>query len=363
MDALLKAIKELKISGTPEEERDFEYFKNRAIEQLREDERRVLAELHKHSPPSITHSIMVAHDVEYIAKRLGFPDDKVRALVISALLHDVGKVDIHNAILNNVSKQELEAAWKESFPGRPLPKGDLRDAVTLRQVVEHKAGKSSDHREYVRLFEKWMKDKGLSRFIELPFYEYIKHHPGASRDILSRIGVSPDIIDYVAGHHPEYFSEAARNKLPKECHIIDVADKFNAIIQSEGVRAYISKESRTRALNIIAHELRQDMGAFHAFEKLALRILVERYLPPEVMGEVIPTVKRLIMHMKIHLLRMRRYAGEKYEDSDVKEARKLMALITATLALSNEFGHVLDHSTESSLEYYEKELEDVLKAA
>jgi len=82
-----------------------------------------------------------------------------------------------------------------------------------------------------------------------------------------------------------------------------------------------------------------------------------------VRGAVLPTAKKLIMHMKVHLLRMQKYAGEKYEDADVKEARRLLALIAATLALSNEFGHVLDHSIESSLEYYKIELEDVLRAA
>jgi len=363
MDALLKAIKELKISGTPEEERDFDYFKNRMIEQLRQEEREVLRQLHAHDPGSFAHSVMVARDVEYIAKRMGLSDDKVKALSIAALLHDVGKVDIHNAILNNVNKQELEVAWKESFSGRPLPQGDLRDAVTLRQVVEHKGSKAADHKVYVRLFEQWMKDKGLSRFMDLPFYEYIKHHQEASKDILSRIGVSQEVMEYAAGHHPEYFSDSERHKLPRECHIIDVADKFNARIQSEGMREYISKESRTHALNIIAHELKREIGVFHSFEKRALRILVERYLPPEVRGDVLPTAKRLIMHMKVHLLRMQKYAGEKYETDDVKEARRLVAIIAVTLALSREFGHVLDHSVEESLEYYEKELEDVLKAA
>jgi len=363
MDTLLKAIKELKISGTPEEERDFDYFKNRMIEQLREEEREVLRQLHAHSPGSLTHSVMVARDVEYIAKRMGLSDDTVKALTIAALLHDVGKVDIHNEILNKVSSRELAEVWKEFFPDKPLPQGDLRDAVTLRQVVDHKGRKAADKKRYVLLFEQWMKDKGLSRFMDLPFYDYIKHHQEASKDILSKIGVSQEVVEYAAGHHPEYFSDSARHKLPRECHIIDVADKFNAIIQSEGMREHISKESRTQALNIIAHELKHDMGVFHSFEKRALRILVERYLPPEVRGDVIPTAKKLIMHMKVHLMRMQKYAGEKYEDADVKEARRLLALIAATLALSNEFGHVLDHSIESSLEYYKIELEDVLRAA
>jgi hypothetical protein len=70
-----------------------------------------------------------------------------------------------------------------------------------------------------------------------------------------------------------------------------------------------------------------------------------------------------MIHMKTHIAKMRIQAGGPYERAEADEARNLLGMIAATLALSKEFGHILDHSMESALEHYEQEVEEVLRAA
>ena len=364
MDTLAKAVKELRINGSSEEETEFSYFKNRLIEQLKEEEREVMRALHQHHPRSFTHSMMVARDVEYIAKNMGLPGDKVQALVIAALLHDVGKLDIHEAILELGSYPERKAIWLHAFPGHTPPNSPLIDDITLRHIINYKSAKADNPKEYRKAFEQWLMDKGVYSFLDKSLLDYLKHHQEGTRAALEKIGVKEEIVELAAAHHPSYFSDSERHRLPKECCIIEVADKFNAIIQSEGVRNYISRESRTKALSIIANELKKEFsGFFRSYEKKALRVLVKRYLPPEVSKEIIPTVKNLVIHMKTHIAKMQKHVGGPYEKADADEARNLLGTIAATLALSKEFGHILEHDMESTLEHYEQELQDVLRAA
>ncbi len=357
MDELLGAIADLRINGTPEEEDDFSRFKRSVIEMLKDEERAVLKELKRHHVNSFRHSVMVARDVEYVARRLRLPDSKVAALKVAAILHDVGKIDIHEAILDHVTGADLVDSWKITHPKEEMPKDrPIGECVLVRDIIDYKSRSSDDPKNYVSLFKQWMNDRGLKIFIDKSFRAYINHHQNATRNILERLGMSPEIMDYAAGHHPSYFSDRERRKLPPECGIIEVVDKFNAIIQSEGVRHYISKRSRTEALDIIAHEMQQSLGFFKAYEKRALRMLAERYLPPEVYREVLPHAKSLISHMRKNIETIRRAV----DDDARKEAESLLALIALTLALSREFGEVLDSSTTHYLEHYEEELENLL---
>ncbi|MFO8015646.1 MAG: HDIG domain-containing protein [Candidatus Woesearchaeota archaeon] len=361
MDTLIKALKDLKINGTEEEEREFEDFKKQAIKDAVKEEKEVLSilkELKAHHTSTLKHNMMVARDTEYIARQLGLSDDKAAALKIAALLHDIGKLDIHEAVLDLEGGEESEV-WKTRNPEEPVPEGNLLKHITLRDVIEHKAGKSADPEEYRRSFLEWLGRKGLERFLDRPLREYLNHHQHSTRSILERLGIRKEIIDYAAGHHPSYFSSEDMKKLPKECAIIEVADKFNAIIQSEGVRNYFSKKLRTEALDIIAQQMKKEYGGFFkTYEKESLHVLVKRYLPPEVSSEILPKAHRIISHLKEHMTKFRTIDNEE----ERKQAERIVGLIAVTLALSREFGDVLDNSTARKLEDYEKELKEAISS-
>lgn len=375
MDVLLKAVADLKINPktkdrplTEEEkeaEKEFTEFKKNLFLDIREKKREIHEKLHQlkeHHINTLKHNVMVARDTVYIAEKLGLSEDRIIALRVAALLHDVGKLDLHEAILDLGDFKEMKAIWEKAHPNKPLPKGNLITMITVKDVVEYKASRADDPQEYIASFKEWLVEKGLTSFLNKSIREYLNHHQPATRRILEEIGVNPKVVDYAAGHHPSYFGRKERNKLPKECRIIEMADKFNAIIQSEGVRHYFSAKARVEALDIIAQELKREFGGlfkgflFRRFEKRALKVLIKKYLPQEVKEELIPQAEKLIEHLRNNLELLK----TSQDKEELKKAERLVALITVTLTLSKEFRGLLDSSLTHTLEYDEYELKHLL---
>jgi putative nucleotidyltransferase with HDIG domain len=354
MDRILRAIADLRINGTKEEEIAFEAFKKNALKDIKKEELEVLVALKQHHTNTLKHSVMVAQDVVYLATQMGLSQDKILSLKIAALLHDVGKLDIHEVILDLGDYKEMVAIWEHKHPGKPMPKGNPTTAITIEEVISYKASKSSNSKEYIRSFKFWLIKKGLISFLNKSVREYLNHHQDATRTILEKIGVSPEVVNYAAAHHLSYFNEDNRRKLPKECRIIEIADKFNAIIQSEGVRHYVTKKTRTKALDIILFELNREFkGSFHRFERNTLAILAKRHLPIEIQKEIIPHAEKIILRLQTHL--------NSPNVGSQKETEDLIASIAATLALSKELGNVLDNAMTADLENLERELKEGLE--
>lgn len=357
MDKLLAAVADLRIHGDEDEEREFRQFKIDLITELEEEERRILEELARHHERSFRHAVMVARDVEYIARSIGLSEDKVQDLRIAALLHDVGKLDIHEAILDSGNLDPIVKEW-EVKNRRNFPGGDPRSVLTLEEVISFKSKHSADPGRYLQSFKYWLATRGLSGYYKKPVMEYFMHHQSATRTILEKIGADARVVEYAASHHPAYFDDPARKRLPPECVIIEIADKFNAMIQSEGLRTYFTKMSRTQALDIIINELKECYGGIFQFVgRKALRALMQKYLPESVESELRPNAKAIIRHMRenIHVLKT---SSEKRE---MDHARKMLALITATIALSDDIGRVLDRTTIGSLRQLETELKHILR--
>ncbi len=121
-----------------------------------------------------THSRRVAAVTTAIATRLGLPEERRRCLHRAALLHDLGKLGVSNAILDK--------------PGR------------------------LDQTEWTA----------------------VRHHPALSEDILARLGVSRELAPAAGAHHEwldgkGYPSGLAGDAIPLEARIITVADIFDAI--------------------------------------------------------------------------------------------------------------------------------------
>ncbi|MFH1064716.1 MAG: HD domain-containing protein [Candidatus Woesearchaeota archaeon] len=360
MDRLLRALDELRIHGTEEDEAEFRQFQMNLLKQLRKEEIEVLEQLDRHHTKTFRHSLLVARDTEYIARHLGLRESKVKSLALAALLHDVGKLDIHKVILSLGPESERRSIWAHAHPGSPIPMGLLVTEITIRDIISYKASLSDEPKKYRKNFESWMRERGLEDFLDKSLKEYIQHHQDSTRSILESIGVKQELVNYAASHHLSYFDKRKRHKLPRECCIIEVADKFNAIIQSEGARNYISKGTRTEALVIISHEMRSQLkGFFKRYEKKALQVLVKEYLPQEVHTELVPKVRQLVTNLRHRVKTLKRVKDK----NEREEASKMVALIAVTISVSKEFGHVLDRSTENDLEHYEYEIESMLKAA
>ncbi len=341
MDDILKAVKGLRLNGTDEEEGGFEIFKRSILEDLRREEIAVLRELKGHHVNTLRHSMMVARDVYYIGKRMGIKADKLQDLMIAAMLHDVGKLDVHEVILDLSDEDEI-AIWRSLNPGQEPPSniGLVIKGITLGDVIKFKSRKSNNPRGYRSDFLVWLRDKGLLSFLKRSVLEYIQHHQTATGSILGEVGVRKEVVDLAVSHHPSYFSKEKRGKLPKECTIMEVADKFNAIIQSGGVRRYFAGKTRTEALDIIAFELRKEFGAlrrFSGFGRRALEILVKRELPPSVEREIIPRARGLIKQLE---------DGAKRR---IEEGERMVALIAMTLELCKKFKRILDNKTTGIL--------------
>ncbi len=359
MDKLLKAVKDLKINGTKTDERRFNEFKKKIFKEVKDEEERALSllnDLRDHHNPTLKHNLMVAWDTVYIAKRLKLSRTKIDSLRVAALLHDIGKLDIHNAILTLGDYAERRAIWMRAHRGQPIPSGPLVKEISVRDIINFKAKYADDPKEYKRLFFEWIEHRKLSDFLDRSLRDYLDHHQAATRRLLEEVGLKKEIIDLAASHHPSYFSDAETEKLPKECRIIEIADKFNAIIQSEGERNYISKKSRTEALDILVHEIRNELasGLFKSFERKALRVLVKKHLPDEVNNELIPYTEKLIKHLG-------ESTGIFHHISDEEEfakAERAIALISVTLALCKEFSDLIDVDIVHALEKYNEELQN-----
>lgn len=143
------------------------------------------------------HMMNVAIICSFIGRGLKIPEEEVKKLTLSGLLHDIGKRVIPLEILNKPS-----ALSKAEF-------------------------------------------------------EIIKRHPISSYEICKTIeGLSEDVICSVIAHHERedgtgYPFGLAYDKIPKVAKIIAVADVYDAITTD---RIYRSKETSYRALSILKEE-------------------------------------------------------------------------------------------------------------
>jgi putative nucleotidyltransferase with HDIG domain len=130
------------------------------------------------------HSARVATYTEAVASRLGLPRERVRWLRRGALLHDIGKLGVSNAVLDK--------------PGR----------------------------------------------LDSDEWEQVKAHAAYSEQILARLDIFSELAFVAAAHHERldgkgYPRGLAADKIPMETRIITVADIFDAITAERPYRGPI----------------------------------------------------------------------------------------------------------------------------
>jgi len=158
--------------------------------------RALTAALDAKDPYTKGHSARVAKISLAIAEKLNLSDKKREMIEYAALLHDVGKIGIEDAILRK--------------PG-PLTEGE---------------------------------------------YVIVKQHPVIGFDIVSKIGFLKEIAGFIRSHHERcngcgYPDGKKLDDLPIESLILSVADVFEALISDRPYRKAYSVED---ALNIMENE-------------------------------------------------------------------------------------------------------------
>ncbi|UIY45682.1 HD-GYP domain-containing protein [Methylobacterium radiotolerans] len=151
------------------------------------------------SPFTSGHSERVAVYADMIAAELGYPPERRRWLKRAALLHDVGKLGVSNAILDKNGKLD-EAEWRD-----------------------------------------------------------MRNHASLSETILARVTVFHEMASIGGGHHERldgrgYPRGLAGDAIAPETRIVSVADVFDALTADRPYRAAMSLE---KALGI----MRTDLGA------------------------------------------------------------------------------------------------------
>ncbi|MHB1075604.1 HD-GYP domain-containing protein [Thiobacillus sp.] len=130
------------------------------------------------------HSARVATYTEAVATKLGLPHERVRWLRRGALLHDIGKLGVSNAVLDKPGKLEADE------------------------------------------------------------WEQVKAHAAYSEQILSRLNIFSELAFVAAAHHERldgkgYPRGIAADRIPLETRIITVADIFDAITAERPYRGPI----------------------------------------------------------------------------------------------------------------------------
>ncbi len=156
---------------------------------------RLASSLDARDPFMLGHSRRVARSAEMVAERMGLSSELVRKVQIAASVHDAGKINTPERILNKPSA--------------------LDDAE----------------------------------------FEVIKRHPGDGADMLAPIG-DPEVVAMVLHHHERldgsgYPDGLAGEEIPVGARIIAVADTFDAITS---VRPYRAPRKQQAALRILKQE-------------------------------------------------------------------------------------------------------------
>jgi len=158
------------------------------------------------------HSARVAQYAVLIARGMGYDDDGLRRVEQAALLHDIGKLAIPDAILNK--------------PGRLTPEE----------------------------------------------FDYVKHHPRRGCAIIQHIDSLQDKVPGILHHHEwcdgsGYPDGLAREDIPLDARIIAVADVYDAITS---LRAYRQPLSRPDAIE----HLRREAGPH--LDPACVEVFIER---------------------------------------------------------------------------------------
>lgn len=364
---LLAKLSDLHINGTEDDEREFEWFKRGALAEIDPKAGEILSQLDKHHHHTLKHNVMVAHDAAYIAREMRMDETTVADIQMASMLHDVGKLQIHQDILDLGGEDTLRMIMQ--FNRGTINAPANINTITVREVMRYQAEISGRSDAYADEFLQWFSDRGVDQFLDQSIRTYLNHHQAATKTLLSACGIDRQVVDIAAGHHSKYYSPQERSDLPKEARVVEMADKFNALIQSEGIRHYmgeLDKRTRTEALNIIAKELREEFEQegdeqVRIFAKQALAVLLKKHLKEEVSQQVLPTVSGVVQYLR-QLVREEASKRKQAVEQIKPDANKLLMLIPLITSLSREFENILEEDVLGQLNESEQLLRGMLLA-
>lgn len=248
---------------------------NGFISILSNDELKLFERLFHYHKPSAIHCVNVANDVLYVARELNYSKEDCKNLYVAALLHDVGKLNMHQIVLKtSINKNEATRiiTWKGCDVGHDNP----LNQISLRDLIDYRSSQSLLSRNFIgkQKAETYKAQLGLK--LDTSVLEHIRSHQNDTKLLLEHVGALPDVVAIASHHHMEYFDKNEfinSGKLKYFATILDICDKFNAIIQSEGIRRYAAASSRGEALEILIK------SEFDEFSIKVEKIIAKRYLP------------------------------------------------------------------------------------
>lgn len=238
------------------------------IRVLKAEELQLLARLYHHSKTHAIHSFNVCADCIYVGEKLGLSREQLDRLKIAALLHDVGKLDMELIILDQgVSAEEQLKILR--FLGKE-PSGNPMKQITLKDLIEYRSSLWFFRNKKISSGHKRVLLNRLGKEADVTLLQHIRNHQKFTEERLLKAGTEAEIVEYASRHHPEYLAKPG-SKL--QISILSVVDKFNAMIQSEGVRNYHRKLGRIEALDLLVEKFKEP--------KFVIKALAEKYVPME----------------------------------------------------------------------------------
>lgn len=177
----------------------------------------IINTLHEKNKREEQHSHRVSEYCNYLGKAMNLPDGEIQELKTVGLLHDIGKVAIHENILNKPSKLTHEE-WEE-----------------------------------------------------------LKRHPEIGYRILSSVNYMAEIAEYVLAHHERWDGKGypkglKGNEIPLKSRIIAIADAYDAMTSERSYRSALPKE-------VAVEQLIKNAGS--QFDPELVNIFIEKVIKVE----------------------------------------------------------------------------------
>jgi len=214
--------------------------------------------LYRNDTKIFLHSMNVARTTVQLSRILGNSDKETYRLFQAALFHDLGRLCLHKFVLyDGLNDNEVGDIYE--FNDKTRESKDPRRDITIYDLINYRANKLGTHDENQLVGE-------LQDHLHRSVYDYIMDHEVKTRRILESVGFNPYIVEVAANHHN--YDNVVSPVVRRGAKIVEIADKYNAMIQSEGERPYTEALTREEAIDLIEKDRENDRDIIGALRNV-----------------------------------------------------------------------------------------------